>query len=74
MREHQRQSKVPNQEFGDFVATDSVVLDEIEVAKDLKRNQNDPHDDELIDSLKSILTISAGLWIILFLLIPVLLQ
>ncbi len=46
MREHQRQSKVPNQEFGDFVATDSVVLDEIEVAKDLKRNQNDTHDDD----------------------------
>ncbi len=74
MREHQRQSKVPNQEFGDFVATDSVVLDEIEVAKDLKRNQNDTRDDDLIDNLKNGLSIIAGVWIILFLLIPVLLQ
>ncbi len=70
MREHQRQSKISNQEFGDFVATDSVVLDEIEVAKDLKRNQNDTRDDDLIDAL----TMSAGVWIILFLLIHVLLQ
>jgi hypothetical protein len=70
MREHQRQSKVPNQEFGDFVATDSVVLDEIEVAKDLKRNQNDAHDDDLIDAL----TMSAGVWIIFFLLIHMFLQ
>jgi len=70
MREHQRQSKVPNQEFGDFVATDSVILDEIEVAKDLQRNQNDPHDDDLIDAL----TMSAGIWIILFLLIHIFLQ
>ena len=70
MREHQRQSKVPNQEFGDFVATDSVILDEIEVAKDLQRNQNDPHDDDLIDAL----TMSAGVWIILFLLIHIFLQ
>ncbi len=70
MREHQRQSKVPNQEFCDFVATDSVVLDEIEVAKDLKRNQNDAHDNDLIDALK----MSAGVWIILFLLLHVLLQ
>ncbi len=74
MREHQRQSKVPNQEFGDFVATDSVVLDEIEVAKDLKRNQNDTHDDDLIDNLKDGLSITAGVWIILFLLIHVILQ
>ncbi len=74
MREHQRQSKVPNQEFGDFVATDSVVLDETEVAKDLKRNQNDTHDDDLSDGLKNGLTIIAGVWIILFLLIHVLLQ
>ncbi len=74
MREHQRQSKVPNQEFCDFVATDSVVLDEIEVAKELKRNQNDTHDDDLIDSLNTGLTITAGVWIILFLLIHVLLQ
>ncbi len=74
MREHQRQSKVPNQEFGDFVATDSLVLDEIEVAKDLKRNQNDTRDDDLIDNLKNGLSIIAGVWIILFLLIPVLLQ
>ncbi len=74
MREHQRQSKVPNQEFGDFVATDSVVLDEIEVAKDVKRNQNDTRDDDLIDNLKNGLSIIAGVWIILFLLIPVLLQ
>ncbi len=70
MREHQRQSKVRNQEFGDFVATDSVVLDEIEVAKDLKRNQNDAHDDDLIDAL----TMSAGVWIIFFLLIHMFLQ
>ncbi len=70
MREHQRQSKVPNQEFGDFVATDSVVLDEIEVAKDLKRNQNDAHDDDLIDAL----TMSAGVWIIFFLLIHMFLK
>ena len=70
MREHQRQSKVPNQEFGDFVATNSVVLDEIEVAKDLKRNQNDAHDDDLIDAL----TMSAGVWIIFFLLIHMFLQ
>ncbi len=70
MREHQRQSKVPNQEFGDFVATDSVVLDEIEVAKDLKRNQNDTRDDDLIDAL----TMSAGVWIIFFLLIHMFLQ
>jgi hypothetical protein len=70
MREHQRQSKVPNQEFGDFVATDSVVLDEIEVAKDLKRNQNDAHDDDLIDAL----TMSAGVWIIFLLLIHMFLQ
>ncbi len=74
MREHQRQSKVPNQEFGDFVATDSVVLDEIEVAEDLKRNQNDTRDDDLIDSLESGLTMIAGVWIILFLIIHVLLQ
>ena len=70
MREHQRQSKVPNQEFGDFVAADSVILDEIEVAKDLKRNENDPHDEDLIDAL----TMSAGVWIILFLLIHIFLQ
>ncbi len=70
MREHQHQSKVPNQEFGDFVATDSVVLDEIEVAKDLKRNQNDAHDDDLIDAL----TMSAGVWIIFFLLIHMFLK
>ncbi len=74
MREHQRQSKVRNQEFGDFVATDSVVLDETEVVKDLKRNQNDTRDDDLIDSLESGLTMIAGVWIILFLLIHVLLQ
>ena len=74
MREHQRQSKVPNQEFGDFVATDSVVLDETEVAKDLKRNQNDTRDDDLIDSLEFGLTMIAGVWIILFLIIHVLLQ
>ncbi len=70
MREHQRQSKVPNQEFGDFVVTDSVVLDEIEVAKDLKRNQNDAHDDDLIYAL----TMSAGVWIIFFLLIHMFLK
>ncbi len=70
MREHQRQIKVPNQEFGDFVATDSVVLEEIEVAKDLKRNQNDTRDDDLIDAL----TMSAGVWIIFFLLIHMFLQ
>ena len=70
MREHQRQSKVPNREFGDFVAADSVILDEIEVAKDLKRNENDPHDEDLIDAL----TMSAGVWIILFLLIHIFLQ
>ena len=70
MREHQRQSKVRNQEFGDFVAADSVILDEIEVAKDLKRNENDPHDEDLIDAL----TMSAGVWIILFLLIHIFLQ
>ena len=74
MREHQRQSIVRNQKFGDSVATDSVVLNEIEVAKDLKRNQNDTHDDDLIDGLKNGLTIIAGVWIILFLLIHVLLQ
>ena len=74
MREHRRQSKVPNQEFGDFVATDSVVLDETEVVKDLKRNQNDTRDDDLIDSLESGLTMIAGVWIILFLIIHVLLQ
>ncbi len=74
MREHQRQSKVPNQKFGDSVATDSVVLDEIEVAKDLKRNQNDTHDDDLIDGLKNGLTIIAGVWIIFFLLIHMFLQ
>ncbi len=74
MREHRRQSKVPNQESGDFVATDSVVLDETEVVKDLKRNQNDTRDDDLIDSLESGLTMIAGVWIILFLIIHVLLQ
>ncbi len=74
MREHQRQSKVPNQESGDFFATDSVVLDETEVVKDLKRNQNDTRDDDLIDSLESGLTMIAGVWIILFLIIHVLLQ
>jgi len=70
MREHERQSKVANQEFADFVATDSVVLDEIEVANDLIRNQNDTHDDDLIDAL----TIIAGVWIILFLLIHMFVQ
>ncbi len=70
MREHQRQNKVPNQKFGDSVATDSLVLNVIEVAKDLKRNQNDAHDDDLIDAL----TMSAGVWIIFFLLIHMFLQ